>query len=389
MAENGRRLAGRPVTYHPLAGARPGEVERFLRALGPLAAVVVTDDFPGEPSRAVEALGRVLDVRLEAVDAATVFPFRISGREFLTAYLFRRQLQRHLAPWLDRRPAADPISVTRLPRPPALPPALLRRWPAVAARDLAAPARLLATLPIDHAVAPVGQGGSAAAEARLAAFLSGPIDRYLADRDEPDLDGTSGLSPWLHHGHLAAEEVVAAVLDREAWTPRQLAGRASGARAGLVGVVSLGRGLPRPARHLARARLRLGGLPRRLPGALVAAGVGPGDARPPRSRIRASRATRRRRLEQAATHDPLWNAAQRQLVGGRHHPQPAAHALGQEDPRVEPGRPRRRSTPCSRSTTDGRSTGAIQTRPVACSGASAATIAPGGRSGPSSGRSGT
>jgi deoxyribodipyrimidine photo-lyase len=313
MAENRRRLAGGPVAYHPLVGSNPGEVERFLEALRPLAAAVVTDDFPGEPTGAVEALGRYLDVRLEAVDAATVFPFRLSGREFLTAFLFRRQLQRHLPPWLDRRPAADPISGARLPPAPPIPPAVARAWPATAARDLEWPSRLLATLPIDHAVAPAGQGGSAAAGSRLAAFLAGPIDRYLEDRDQPDLDGTSALSPWLHHGHLAAEEVVAGVLDREAWTPRRIAERASGARAGWWGLsppaeafldqVITWRELGFGWAAFRADHRALSSLPAWAQATLHRHAA---DRRQPRYT--------RRRLEQAGTHDPLWNAAQRQLL---------------------------------------------------------------------------
>ena len=40
--------------------------------------------------------------------------------------------------------------------------------------------------------------------------------------------------------------------------------------------------------------------------------------------------------EAGATHDPLWNAAQRELVVTRHHPQLPAHAVGQEGDRVVP-----------------------------------------------------
>jgi deoxyribodipyrimidine photo-lyase len=313
MAENRRRLARRPVGYLPLVETAPGGVAGLLRALGPLAAAVVTDDVPGQPGLAVEALGRDLDVRLEAVDAATVFPFRLSGREFLTAYLFRKQLQRHLPPWLDRRPAADPLAGVRLAPPTPLPPGLTRRWPAAEPAQLAAPGPLLATLPIDHAVAPAGEGGSAAAEARLARFLAGPLDRYLDDRDQPDLDGTSGLSPALHHGHLAAEQVVAALLDREGWSPGRLSGKAGGGREGWWG-------LPPPVeafldqlitwRELGfgwaafRADHReLSSLPAWARATLQRHAA---DPRPHRYH--------REALERAETHDPLWNAAQRQLL---------------------------------------------------------------------------
>ena len=312
MAENRRRLEGRPVAYHALVEARPGQLGEALSALAPLAAAVVTDDLPALP----EAAGvpwRDPGLRVEAVDAATVFPFRLSGREFLTAYLFRRQLQRHLAPWLARRPAADPLHGLRLPAAAPLPRELQRGWPEVGAEELAAPARLLAKLPIDHAVGPTGQGGSAAAEARLKHFLSGPLDRYQEERDEPDLDGTSALSPWLHHGHLASEQVVAAALDRAGWTPRLLAEKVSGAREGWWGLPPASeawldqlitwRELGFGWAAFRADHQQLSSLPAWAQATLRRHAA---DPRPHRYTLA--------QLEAAATHDPIWNAAQRQLL---------------------------------------------------------------------------
>jgi deoxyribodipyrimidine photo-lyase len=312
MAEQQRRLDGRPVTYHALVEARPGQLAAALGALAPLAAAVVTDDLAALPEAAGVPFAEP-GLRVEAVDAATVFPFRLSGREFLTAYLFRRQLQRHLAPWLAQRPAADPLRNLRLPAAPPLPRELLRSWPEVTARQLASPAGLLASLPIDHAVRPTGQGGSAAAEARLSHFLSGPLDAYPELRDEPDLDGTSALSPWLHHGQLSADQVVAAVLDRAGWTPRLLAEEASGAREGWWGLPPAGeayldqlitwRELGFGWAAFRADHQQVSSLPAWAQATLRRHAA---DPRPHRYTLA--------QLEAADTHDPLWNAAQRQLL---------------------------------------------------------------------------
>ncbi|MDX2156465.1 MAG: deoxyribodipyrimidine photo-lyase [Hyphomicrobiaceae bacterium] len=45
--------------------------------------------------------------------------------------------------------------------------------------------------------------GEAGASDRLSAFLGGPVARYRADRDRPDLMGTSRLSPHLHFGEIS------------------------------------------------------------------------------------------------------------------------------------------------------------------------------------------
>src|SRR6185437_10514792 len=87
--------------------------------------------------------------------------------------------------------------------------AILRRWPHGT--------RALADLPIDHAVAPVAyRGGARAAAAALDAFVDGGgLDRYAELRNQTG----SGLSPWLHFGHLAAHEVIARVWDHAGWDP--------------------------------------------------------------------------------------------------------------------------------------------------------------------------
>lgn len=46
--------------------------------------------------------------------------------------------------------------------------------------------------------------GTLAAEARLKAFMEKGLDSYDKDRNDPNLPGTSGLSPYLHFGQLSA-----------------------------------------------------------------------------------------------------------------------------------------------------------------------------------------
>jgi len=49
--------------------------------------------------------------------------------------------------------------------------------------------------------------GAAAGERLLEDFASGPVRDYAADRDRPDVDGTSRLSPYLRWGHLSPFQV--------------------------------------------------------------------------------------------------------------------------------------------------------------------------------------
>ena len=257
MAENARRLAGR-AHYLPWLERRRGEGRGLLQALSRQACAVVADDHPGFfLPRMLEAGAAQVDVRMEAVDGACLVPYRLAERDFPTAHAYRRFLQAELPAWLERLPARDPLRRAAPPGRLRLPPEVARRWPAEPLESLERPERLLGELPIDHRVGACERpGGSAAAEGRLAAFVKGPLSRYAEDRSHPDLDGTSGLSPYLHFGHLAdvrrrpggalarGLEPGAAVEERP-WRAGRLLGRRRG-----------GRGVPGPARHLARARLR-------------------------------------------------------------------------------------------------------------------------------------
>jgi deoxyribodipyrimidine photo-lyase len=311
-ADSARRLAGRAL-HHVHVESAPGEGDGLVPALAARACAVVTDDDPvPHRARAVADAARAVDVRLEAVDATCLVPFRLAGKDFPSAYAYRRFLQRTLPRFLDRLPAEEPLARARLPRLAALPAAIRRRWPATPPAELARPARLLPALRVDHRVPPAARGGAEEGERRLRAFLADGLARYAAERASPDARATSGLSPWLHAGHLSTFEVARAVLAREGWTPAEVAPRADGRRAGWWGLS--------PSAEAFLDQLvtwrELG---------FVTAAHRP-DHREYRSLPAWARATLERHardprparygldaLAGARTADPLWNAAQRQL----------------------------------------------------------------------------
>ncbi|MEM7410295.1 MAG: deoxyribodipyrimidine photo-lyase [Myxococcota bacterium] len=63
-------------------------------------------------------------------------------------------------------------------------------------------------------------GGEAAADRRLRRFLEAAAARYHEDRDRPDLDGTSRLSPYLRFGAISVRHCVATGLEAMASEPR-------------------------------------------------------------------------------------------------------------------------------------------------------------------------
>jgi deoxyribodipyrimidine photo-lyase len=116
---------------------------------------------------------------------------------------------------------------------------VLTQWPPASAALLAAESAALAALPIDHTV--VRRRRCAAARwprAPRAWPRSSPSGwrRYGDKRSDQPADAASGLSPYLHFGHVGAHQMIDAVLRSCSWDPSRLAPTANGARAGYWGV---------------------------------------------------------------------------------------------------------------------------------------------------------
>jgi deoxyribodipyrimidine photo-lyase len=87
-------------------------------------------------------------------------------------------------------------------------------------------AKFVASLPLDQSVPPVPgvEGGSAAGCALLDAFVSRKLRDYAEGRNQPNAPeqtAASALSAHLHFGHIGIEEVVEATLGKK-WTAKQI-----------------------------------------------------------------------------------------------------------------------------------------------------------------------
>jgi deoxyribodipyrimidine photo-lyase len=313
MNDNARALAKSPALYYRYVEPRNGTGRGLLQALASRACVVVTDDYPiFFLPKIVRAAAPRLDVRLEAVDSNGLLPLRATPRAYPTALSFRRHLQRALLSHLKAPPAENAFDGVRLPRLKSLRQEILTRWKSA---DVA-----VSRLPIDHTVGPVPiRGGMTAAGELLDRFVSKRLASYSTERNHPDADGTSGLSPYLHFGHISAHEIFTELARHDGWSFQKLRRKPSGKRHGwwnmsesaeefldqLVTWRELGFNF---AAHRddydqyaslpswARATLEKHSTDRR------------------------DHLYTLRQFETARTHDPVWNAAERQLVcEGRIH----------------------------------------------------------------------
>lgn len=320
MADNAAYFSSSPAYYYPYVETAKGAGKGLLEELALSACLVVADDYPAFfLPEMLQAAARKISVRLEAVDSNGLLPLRAAERDYPSAYAFRRFLQQTLPGHLFNFPQREPLAAAEIPQLAQLPKAIRQRWPAARAELLAAAPEVLARLPIDHSIKPVAEeGGWRAAESVLQRFLSQRLPQYL-QRSEPELSASSELSPYLHFGQISSHQIFRQLTELEGWSIGRLSPEARGKRSGWWGMSAAAEAFVdqlltwRELGFNACAFLPAYDQYRSLPGWA-------------RETLERHREDPRPYLysfelfEQARSHDPLWNAAQNQLVReGRIH----------------------------------------------------------------------
>ena len=324
MGENAadcKNAATNGLRYYPYVEKRRGEAVELIAALAEHAAAIVVDEYPIKEFEAdtAKVAGRVA-VRIESVDSNGLLPLWAADKVFTTAHALRRFLQRALPDYLLDMPQSEPLKRLDLPTFRGLPRDIGRRWPRASSKMTAADPASLRCLPIDHNV-PVARmpGGSRAAAAKLKQFIKNKLPSYPDDRNHPAVDGTSGLSSYLHFGYISVHEIFTKIAANEHWSPTDLADTTTGSREGWWGMSPAAEAFLdelvtwREVGFNMCARCddydQYESLPDWAKTTLAE------HSADPRQYVYSLD-----KLERAATHDPLWNAAQTQLVReGRMH----------------------------------------------------------------------
>lgn len=172
-----------------------------LRALAKRSCLVVTEDFPAPPfPRWTRKLAEQSGRAVLAVDGACLMPIRSLGQRHTRAFKFRDAANRAWSSviadeWSDVEPHIEPLELDLDDL----------GFESIDFTD-ANIAELAADCEIDHGVPPVGRvrGGSAAGYQRWHEFQEQHLGRYDRRRnDAADMEAVSGLSPYIHYGHVS------------------------------------------------------------------------------------------------------------------------------------------------------------------------------------------
>lgn len=302
MLEGARETAQRAEEigfhYQFVLRERRDDDRRVLDRLATRAYLVVTDLFPtaGIRERSERFASRA-PCRVLAVDGSCIVPSGI----FQTAEYAARTIRPKLAKLIDHSLESVEDSPPRIALNDSLRASLADTTQSkllpVGRMSDAEIGAAIARCEIEHSVGRVTDrpGGSAAAQMMLNSFLTDGLPHYNEERGDSSLEeSTSGLSPYLHVGHISSAAVVRAA--RESNAP-------AGSIDAFVQQVNTWRELSFNWCVRTREFDQLSALPEWIR-KTMAAHVH--DVRPQLYDLET--------LERGETHDAFWNAAQKQLV---------------------------------------------------------------------------
>jgi deoxyribodipyrimidine photo-lyase len=253
---------------------------RFCAEVRP--CLIIGDENPmKEAELSKSKIARQITVPFWTVDADVIVPSRLLGKEHYAARTIRPKIHALLPEFL--RPVKNPAAKILWPK-------------SFRVASLVPDRSLLDDFPIDRSLAPSNyfHGGSRQAERYLEKFLRDRLKGYATGRNKPDLDGTSRLSPYLHFGHIGPQTIARAV--------EQAAAPGADRKAFLEELI-VRREL---AVNFVRFNPNYESFDACEPWAEVTQRKHARDKRP--------YLYTEKQLEDAETHDPLWNAAQKQMV---------------------------------------------------------------------------
>jgi len=253
---------------------------RFCDEVEP--ALVVGDENPmREPEHWRQVAGKKLKVPLWTVDADVIVPSRLLEKAQYAAHTIRPRLQAHLSAFL--KPSKNPQAKVSWKKPTRL-------------ESLPVDIDITQGWPLDRSVSPVSDwhGGSREAQRLLREFIKHKLRGYGTQRNKPEIDHTSRLSPYLHFGHISPITVALGVqhadapkTDKEAFLNQIITWRELSV-------------------NLVRFNDNYDTFECAEPWAHRSLAKHARDARPV--------LYTEKQLEHAETHDQLWNAAQMQMV---------------------------------------------------------------------------
>jgi len=202
LREVEQTLTGQNIPFKVSAGDPVKNISELIREFD--AGLLVADFDPLRVKRHWHyAVSNMAEVRCVEVDAHNIIPCRhLSQKQEYAAYTIRPKIEKLLHEFLHEFPEIEALGQNMN--------AASSDWDA-----------LYKSLRVDDTVKEVTwiHPGEKAAAAMLDDFIETRLPRYYLDRNDPNLDGVSMMSPYLHFGQVSPQRVALAV--RESASPQE------------------------------------------------------------------------------------------------------------------------------------------------------------------------
>ena len=204
------------VSYVPYVESDKGQGKGLIYALAEKACGIITDEYPVFIIREHnERVAKKLSIPFITIDTNGIIPLGITDKDPYSAYLFRKIMQKYVVDALSHPPMERPLDNLKDWGEFSLPEGFEERYK-FDQQHLDGLDEFVSSLPIDHEVDKVDKIGTRAeAIDRMNHFVEFKLSRYEEDRNHPDRQGGSGLSPWLHFGKISSFEIVNKVLSKQ------------------------------------------------------------------------------------------------------------------------------------------------------------------------------
>ena len=315
MKENVAYFDDLSINYFPFVETKKGEGKGLVKALCNRAALIVSDEFPvfiiPEHNKAI---AQKAEIPFYTVDANGILPMALTDKAPYSAFIFRRTVQKYFKEAYQNPPKKDSLND------------LKNRARIVLENEFSSSYRdgrellediptLIQSIDIDHSVKTLPVSGTRkAALNQLGEFVTHRMDKYADERNHPDKKAYSGLSSYLHFGKISSFEIVDKVFEQqpESWSIDDLSpagGKNRGYFKGHEFIESFMDELitwREVGYHFAHVRPDYAEFDSLPDWAKATHAEHESD---PREYIYTME-----QLENAESHDEIWNAAQRQLV---------------------------------------------------------------------------
>ena len=201
LKETSEKLNNKNIPFYLLKGDSVVEIEKFIEINN--IGCLVTDFSPLKVyQNRVAKVASKINIQFHQVDAHNIIPTWIaSEKQEYAAYTFRPKVLKKIDEYLT-----DFSEIINHPIKPSIELKLIN-WEEV-----------INNLEIDHSVPKINWlvSGENAADVIFKKFINQSYHDYGDDKNNPNIDGTSNFSPYLHYGHISSQRIALSLYANEA-----------------------------------------------------------------------------------------------------------------------------------------------------------------------------